>query len=158
MPLALLVAALLLATGCGSGASGSGKAQTPQEFAQGYTTATTAFQSRLTELQQHGRAALGTGDQTVIGIYMQLLDSTRKAATDFRALTPPSSVKSAYSALLSALDAQVKALQQTLSAAKGNDKPKVATALSHYASALSNWLQASRSLQTAVPALSTSGT
>lgn len=148
----LVVLSAVLATGCSSGTS-SPKATSTKQFAASFTVTQTAFKSRTTTLQEQGKTALAQGDKATLAFFDHLLASTRTAAHDFAALAPPASVKTAYEAMVKALNAQVSALGAAIRAQHDNDTAKVAASLRRYAEELGNWLQADKSLQSAIPAL-----
>lgn len=150
----VLVAVLsaVLVTGC-SGSHGSPKAISSTQFAASFTVAQTSFKNRTTTLQEQGRTALTQGQKATLAFFDHLLVSTRTAAHDFAALAPPASVKTAYEVMVKALNAQVSALEAAIQAQNHNDPAKVAASLRRYAEELGNWLQADKSLQTAIPAL-----
>lgn len=150
---AAVAALALLISGCSGGSAKPRGAQTSREFARAYTAAETAFQERTTALQQKGKTALSHGEDAVLAVYQQLLTSTESAAREFDELSPPDSVKTAYAALVTALHAQVTALQQVLKGAHSHDNAGTTRGLRSYASSLSDFLQATKSLQLAVPGL-----
>lgn len=146
--------AVLLAGSCSSGGGSAPKAnQSAKEFAQAYTTTEAAFQDRTTALQKQGRSALGQGEDAVVGVYKQLLTSTRTALKQFEQLSPPDTVKTAYDALVKAMRAQVTALEHVLQGVHDHEAATITASLRSYASSLADFLQATKSLQLAVPGL-----
>jgi hypothetical protein len=145
------VAVAVLCAGCGGHSATS-----PKAFAGQFNAATTAYQSRMSDVQTKARTALKShASANELDVYRQLLTATDKSVSQFRALTPPASAKSAFTAMVQALTTQEQALKDILAAASAGDATRLTTAVQSYGTALEQWQQQRSQVETALSAGST---
>ena len=117
-------AALLLALGLGCSGDGAPSDAARQEkleatFEPAFQEVSEQYRASMADVQGQGRAALESQDrQKVLDVYRALGDAAAESAKRFSALTPPARVEAQFNDLIANLEAQRKALDRVVAAAK----------------------------------------
>lgn len=135
-------AALLLAlSGCSGDDAAAG------DFAESYRQVSDTYRDETTAIQERAALVSGQGVDRILGVYEEILATTRAARDEFAELEAPDDFEATFDEVREVMDRQVDALSELVAAAEARDIPEVTSAASRLTELRSDWESLQQEMQ-----------
>lgn len=119
-------------------------------FGPGYRATIGHYRAEFDALKKQAQAAIGTGLDSQLAVFVRMTDVTDATVKDLRRLSPPARVKPAFARLINTMSSQAAALRQIQHSARDGDQASLDASLHAYATALENGASLQRQVEVAV--------